>query len=251
MTNDNAAPSGPTGPAASIGPAGPAASTAPDASAAPDDGGQHIDQTAAEAGGDSAWVPAPWEPPVAGTELEHLLGALDRQRATFRWKADGLDRTALNVTIGASALTLGGLLKHLAMVEDEKVTVWLTGEPLGEPWTSLGGPPEGDDADGWIFGSAGADSPEQLYELYDGAVWRARAKLAAAAADGGLDQPISLSFGSYGHLSLRRMLFDLLEEYGRHTGHADLLREAIDGRVGEDPPSDWRPPGLREGDEAS
>lgn len=46
-----------------------------------------------------------------------------------------------------------------------------------------------------------------------------------------------------GSLSLRRHVCDLLEEYGRHTGHADLLREAIDGRVGEDPPSDWRPTG--------
>ena len=42
-------------------------------------------------------------------------------------------------------------------------------------------------------------------------------------------------------VSLRRVLFDLLEEYARHTGHADLLREAVDGRVGEDPPEDWRP----------
>ena len=41
--------------------------------------------------------------------------------------------------------------------------------------------------------------------------------------------------------SLRRLLFDLLEEYGRHTGHADLLREAVDGRTGEDPPPGWRP----------
>jgi hypothetical protein len=46
------------------------------------------------------------------------------------------------------------------------------------------------------------------------------------------------------HVSLRRLLFDLVEEYGRHTGHADLLREAIDGVVGEDPPGDmsWPDP---------
>src|SRR5215472_9752808 len=60
----------------------------------------------------------PWEPPVAGTEAEHLLGALDRLRATFRWKTDGLDAAALRTRVGASALTLGGLLKHLAVVED-------------------------------------------------------------------------------------------------------------------------------------
>lgn len=193
--------------------------------------------------GSGGWVPPPWDPPVAGTEIAHLLGALDRQRATFRWKADGLDAAGLNARIGVSALTIGGLLKHLAVVEDEKFTVWLAGAPLGEPWASLGGPPAGDDADVWIFGSAADNSPQELYELYDGAVQRSHERLAAALLKGGLDQPVDIAFGELGHLSLRRMLFDLLEEYGRHTGHADLLREAVDGRVGEDPPGDWMWPG--------
>jgi len=178
---------------------------------------------------------------MAGDEVAHLLGALDRQRATFRWKADGLDASGLNTRIGSSTLTIGGLLKHLAVVEDEKFTVWLAGAPLGEPWASLGGPPPQDDTDVWIFTSAANDSPEQLYALYDGAVRRSHERLAAALASGGLDQPVHIQFGDLGHLSLRRLLFDLLEEYGRHTGHADLLREAVDGRVGEDPPADWRP----------
>ncbi len=65
----------------------------------------------------------PWEPPLAGTELEHLLGALDRLRATFRWKADGLDAAGLHTRVGASSLDLGGLLKHLALVE-ELTTTW-------------------------------------------------------------------------------------------------------------------------------
>jgi Protein of unknown function (DUF664) len=190
---------------------------------------------------DSRWVPPPWEPPLAGTEVEHLLGALDRQRATFRWKADGLDAAGLRAKIGASALTIGGLLKHLAVVEDEKFTVWLSGEPLGEPWASLDGPSEGDQPYEWVFRSSADDSPEYLYALYDGAVKRSRRRLKTALADGGLDQPVHMRFGDLGHLSLRRLLFDLLEEYGRHTGHADLLREAVDGRVGEDPPMDWRP----------
>ena len=43
------------------------------------------------------------------------------------------------------------------------------------------------------------------------------------------------------HMSLRRLLHDLIEEYSRHTGHADLIREQVDGRVGEDPPGDYRP----------
>src|SRR5215213_3193584 len=51
----------------------------------------------------------PWEPPLAGSEIEHLLGALNRQRWTFRWKADGLDAAGLELRVGSSALTLGGL----------------------------------------------------------------------------------------------------------------------------------------------
>jgi hypothetical protein len=186
------------------------------------------------------WVPPPWEPPLAGTEVEHLLGALNRQRTTFRWKADALDSAGLNTRIGASALTIGGLLKHLAVVEDEKFTAWLSGTPLGEPWFSFEGPADGEDPHAWVFRSAADDSPEELYALYDGAVQRSHQRLTAALANGGLDQPVYVTFGDLGHLSLRRLLFDLLEEYGRHTGHADLLREAVDGRVGEDPPVDWR-----------
>jgi hypothetical protein len=64
----------------------------------------------------------------------------------------------------------------------------------------------------------------------------------AARTSGGLDQLVALAAPDGQRASLRRLLFDLLEEYGRHTGHADLLREAVDGRVGEDPPPDWRPP---------
>lgn len=61
----------------------------------------------------------------------------------------------------------------------------------------------------------------------------------AAAADGGLDQLVHVSGSDGRHTSLRRLLCDLIEEYGRHTGHADLLREAVDGLVGEDPPAGW------------
>jgi hypothetical protein len=60
----------------------------------------------------------PWDPPLAGTETEQLTGALDRLRTVFRWKADDLDRNGLQTRAGASTLTLGGLLKHLAAIED-------------------------------------------------------------------------------------------------------------------------------------
>lgn len=180
--------------------------------------------------------PNPWEPPLAGTEAEHLAGALDRLRTTFRWKADDLDAAGLQTTIGPSSLTLGGLLKHLAAVEDSYFTTKLTGDKLGAPWDDNGW----DGSNSWEFESAADDAPDQLYALYDGAVERSRAKLRSALADGRLDQPIHASDGEGNHASLRRLVCDLIEEYGRHTGHADLLREAVDGRVGEDPPDRWR-----------
>ena len=182
----------------------------------------------------------PWEPPLAGSEVEHLVGALERLRATFLWKADGLDAAGLQTRIGASALTLGGLLKHLAIGEDFIFTRKLTGDPVGQPWESLW-----DGTEDWEFISAAADSPEQLYAFWYDAVDRSRARLAAALATGGLDQLVAVSDEEGQHASLRRLVCDLVEEYGRHTGHADLLREAVDGRVGEDPPPGWQPQSRR------
>ena len=177
----------------------------------------------------------PWEPPLAGTEVEQLIGALERLRTTFRWKADGLDSAQLQMRIGASALTIGGLLKHLAAAEDYIFTHKLKGDPIGAPWDTTGWDGSGD----WDFTSAAEDTPEQLYTLWDGAADRSRARLDIALADGGLDQLVHASDSEGRHASLRRLVCDLIEEYGRHTGHTDLLREAIDGLVGEDPPGGW------------
>src|SRR5262245_23868441 len=97
----------------------------------------------------------PWEPPLAGTEAGPLDGALERLRTTFRWKADDLDADGLRVRIGASSLTLGGLLKHLARAEDEVFNTRLSGAPLGPPWDTA---PWADDPD-WDFTSAADDTP--------------------------------------------------------------------------------------------
>ncbi|MEY2424597.1 MAG: hypothetical protein QOI61_169 [Actinomycetota bacterium] len=178
------------------------------------------------------------EPPLAGTEAEHLLGALHRLRMTFRWKADGLDANGLGTRIGASTLTIGSLLKHLAACEDYMFTTKLNGSPIGAPWDALGWDGNGD----WAFTfDTTNETPQQLYALWDGMVERSRERVDAAIANGGLDQLVHLAWPGRGQLSLRRIVCDLIEEYGRHTGHADLLREAIDGRVGEDPPLGWRP----------
>jgi hypothetical protein len=178
----------------------------------------------------------PWEPPLAGTEAEHLVGALERLRTTFRWKADDLDAAGLQTRIGASSLTLGGLLKHLACVEAQIFTTKLSGAPLGPPWDTG----DWDTDPAWDFTSADDDAPEQLYALWDSAVARSRARLDVALTHGGLDQHVHASSPDGHRASLRRLVCDLIEEYGRHTGHADLLREAVDGRVGEDPPPGWQ-----------
>jgi hypothetical protein len=179
----------------------------------------------------------PWEPPMAGTEAAQLTGALDRLRTTFRFKADDLDAAGLHVRIGPSSLTIGGLLKHLAVCEDNMFTIRLSGAPIGAPWEGTDWAGDND----WDITYAADDTPEKLYDLWDGAVERSRARLNAALANGGLDQAVHWSSRDGHHASLRRLICDLIEEYGRHTGHADLIREAVDGRVGEDPPAGWRP----------
>jgi hypothetical protein len=180
----------------------------------------------------------PWEPPFAGTEAAQLLGALDRQRATFRWKAADLGAEGLRARLGVSTLTLGGLLKHLALQEDYASAVKLSGEPLGLPWDAADW--EGDPD--WEFTTAATDSPESLYALYDASVVRSRARFAHALSHGGPEQFVHVALPDGRRVNLRRLLCDLLEEYSRHTWHADLLREAADGRTGEDPPADWNPP---------
>ena len=168
---------------------------------------------------------------MAGSEIEHLLASLDRLRATFWWKARDLDAAGLAFRFPSSTLSLGGLLKHLARAEDTMFTWKLWGEAPAEVWRTA---PWDDDPD-WDFNSAANDTPDELYALWAATIERSRASVQRALTEGGLDHPTTMGWGG-AFASLRRLLFDLVEEYGRHTGHADLLREAIDGVTGEDPP---------------
>lgn len=183
----------------------------------------------------TVWDETNWpEPPVAGDDLSTMLGSLDRQRATLEWKCSGLGTAGLQATVGASAVTLGGLLKHLALVEDSYFTGKLLGRDLGAPWDTA----DWDADPGWDWTSAAQDSPEQLMSLWKDAVARSRAALdeALSASPEGLDQLCRATWPDGRAPSLRRMLADLIEEYARHVGHADLVRESVDGLVGEDPP---------------
>jgi hypothetical protein len=172
------------------------------------------------------------EPPLAGDETQTLLGSLERQRATFAWKVGELDDEALGLTLGPSSITLGGLVKHLALVEDEVFTRALLGRPLPSPWDRVDWEGEPD----WEWTSAADDSADQLYELWEAAVRRSRAAVRRTLGAGGLEATAEVVF-SGGPPSLRRLVVDMIEEYARHTGHADLIRESIDGLVGEGIPA--------------
>ena len=166
----------------------------------------------------------PWEPPFAGSESEHLLGSLERLRATFRWKADALDAEQLRTPIPSSTLTVGGLLKHLAVQEDYASAVKVAGGEMPSPWDDNGWDGDND----WEFTTGAQDPPRALYSLYDAAVERSRTVVRAAIDDRGLDGHSGVTLDDGTQASIRRILFD-------------LLREAVDGRTGEDPPGDWRP----------
>jgi hypothetical protein len=173
-------------------------------------------------------------PPMAGPEIETLVGGLERNRRTFAWKCSGLDADAMQRTVGASTMTLGGLVKHLALVEDEYFTRQLTGAPsLTPPFDAI----DFDADPEWEWRSAAQDSPEDLMALWEACVSRSRAHLAAAYA-AGPDARSTVAWMSGEPPALRRLMVDLIEEYARHTGHADLIRESIDGLVGEGVPAE-------------
>lgn len=167
--------------------------------------------------------------PAAPDEIEALLGALHRNRRTFAWKTAGLDAGDMRRTLGPSTVTLGGLVKHLALVEDHYFTHQLHGRDYPAVWAPMA------EQDGWDWTSAADDTPEALRTLWLQAVARSEAAVAEALADGGLDRRLAVSDRAETP-NLRRVVVDLIEEYARHTGHADLIRESIDGLVGEDAP---------------
>jgi hypothetical protein len=172
-------------------------------------------------------------PPVAGDEAETLTGSLERMRRTFAWKCGGLDAESMQRRVGSSAVTLGGLIKHLALVEDDQFRVKLGGETTRTaPFDTVDFDADPD----WEWRTAADDSPEELMDLWESCVARSRAAVARAFADEGPGALARFTWPDGRTPSLRRLMVDMIEEYGRHTGHADLIRESVDGLVGEDPP---------------
>jgi len=169
------------------------------------------------------------QPPENAGELATLLGFLDFQRATLTWKTDGLDADGFAVPIGASSMTLGGILTHLAWVEDSWFTWRLFGRDPGAPWNAVDWGAEPD----WDWERAVGLSPDEAREVWRASVERSRERVSEALSDGGLDRPLAVPFEDGSAPGLRWLLVHMIEEYARHNGHADLLRESVDGQTGE------------------
>jgi uncharacterized damage-inducible protein DinB len=166
------------------------------------------------------------DPVPDANELELLAQYLDYQRDTVLLKTDALSREQMAQVHPPSMLTLGGLLNHLALVEDSWMQVHFLGLADREPWATVDWDADPD----WEFRTAAELEPEQLRRRYRDAVERSRAVVEATTS---LDQLSAQSLRDGRFFSLRWVLLHLLEETARHAGHADLLREAVDGNVGE------------------
>lgn len=166
------------------------------------------------------------DPDPTGSERVTLAHYLDSQRATLLGKTDGLTARQLVMTHPPSALTLAGLLYHLALVEETWMEVRFAGLAQREPWTAVDWETDPD----WEFHTATMLDPDDVRERYLAACGRSR-----QVVDGTDDLgEMSVRPRRDGrHFSLRWVLLHLIEETARHAGHADLLREAIDGAVGE------------------
>jgi uncharacterized damage-inducible protein DinB len=126
-------------------------------------------------------------------------------------------------------MTLGGILKHLAYVEADWFSRWLHGRERQAPWDGVDWKADPD----WDWQSAADDTPEQLFQLWQDGVAGSRTLVTEALADGGLDRLALRTWPDGRAPSLRWILVHMIEEYARHNGHADLLREAVDGETGE------------------
>jgi hypothetical protein len=173
--------------------------------------------------------PVRTDPPFAADEVTTLRACLAYQRETFRWKTGGLSQEQMAVTHPPSTLTLAGLVKHLALVEDWWFAVTLAGTTAVAPFTEI----DFDADPEWEFRTAVDDTPEDLHALYESVVATCDAHLDAAAARGGPDAPAARRHARTDEaISLRWILLHMIEEYARHNGHADLIREAVDGLSG-------------------
>jgi uncharacterized damage-inducible protein DinB len=161
------------------------------------------------------------DPPTEAGEREMLNAWLDFHRATLAWKCEGLTDDQLRErSAPPSTLSLLGLIRHMAEVERGWFRQGLAGEDLPDIYVT------GQDRDADINGAQNASVAEAF------ATWRAECGAArkVEAAAPSLDVTFD---GQHRRYSLRWILVHMIEEYARHNGHADLIRERIDGATGD------------------
>ena len=161
------------------------------------------------------------DPPPQGDELDTLAGFLDFLREAVLLKAGGLDDDDVRRPMTKSGVSLLGIVKHLAYVERWWFARTFSGLDVAFPFTE-----DDPDADWRIEPD---DQTEVILDLYRTEIDRGRAVVAASRADDMSARP-----GRHGApYSLRWILAHMIEETGRHAGHADIIREQIDGSTGE------------------
>lgn len=162
--------------------------------------------------------------PPAADEVTTLRGFLDHFRVTLRRQVAGLGPDQLAATLGPSPMTLGGMVKHLTFVEQWWFEIVLHGrEPTGV-WADVDWDADPD----WDWHSASDHTPAELDAMLVEQIRGSDSALEAALADGGLDR-LAVRDRHGRRVSLRWILVHMIEEYARHCGHADLIRESIDG----------------------
>ncbi|MGH9243331.1 MAG: DinB family protein [Acidimicrobiales bacterium] len=161
------------------------------------------------------------DPPLVGDELATLTGFLDFLREAIVIKAAGVDDEALRRPMVPSGVCLLGIVKHLAYMERWWFAHVFTGLDVEFPWTD-----DDPDADWRVEPD---DKSEVILDLYRTECDRSRAILAASEPEQLSAKPTRQG-DAY---SLRWIVTHMIEETGRHAGHADILREMIDGSTGE------------------
>ncbi|NLG21100.1 MAG: DinB family protein [Actinomycetales bacterium] len=169
----------------------------------------------------------PVESTYNADEATTLSGFLDYHRSVLRRKCEDLSAEQLSQTLPPSDMTLGGMLKHVAVVESSWFSEDLLGGPLIAPFDTVDWTADQD----WEWHTAHLDTPAELLALYDASIEESRRITAEVLAATGLETPSVATTRTGEHYSLRWILVHMIEEYAQHNGHADLLRESIDGRT--------------------
>lgn len=167
------------------------------------------------------------DPEIRGDERTMLEQFLDYHRATVVLKVEGLTDEQMARTAPASELSLAGLLAHLALVEDSWFRVRLLGEEPAERWRHVDWEADPD----WEFRTARGEPAAELIRRYEAACDASRDAVASVSSLDALSVTSSERRG--GQFSLRWLLLHMIEETARHNGHADILRETIDGTTGD------------------